>query len=381
MALFLSAQSLYAEIGIAADLSSSIGTTNNLFGDSTDHFDVNVSNKIEIKTYPLSPIQLSFTGEQTYYRETIGLSNLLGGASLTYIPLSPESPFALYLSGSWNGRVYHQNFSGFDNNYGEVVASLGYEVTSTAAVRTGVSYKATRYINAGMSYLRDLDLFMGGNATLLGSNSLDIEAGFAKTNFLHKDNIFFEDSTAPGNLFPNVYEDWFLDWVGEGESNLWYFYWSPRISRPIGDHTGMNITFTSKVFQNYDDEVIFGFTTGFLSPWANIWDGNNIAINFKTYIVPRFIISGGAGYWDKMFLKSIEDGDYYYVDAKWREARHDWQTRVYLSAQYPIRVRGGMFAGLFLEPTINLDYTDNVSNFGLFNYSNFAVNVGLSFKI
>ncbi len=360
-----------------AQVVSSVGSTGNLIKDTSDIFDAYSTSTLSFDLYPVKGLQIGLRGEQTYYRETISISSVLGGIGLTFIPLPSNSRFALYLSGDLSGQLYHDEYSGFDNNIGEARASVGYRLNRRMTVRGGIAFRSTRYVNSSISYKRDLDFFLGGNISLPGANALDIEAGFSKTNFQHKDNIFFVDSIPPGWDFPWSYESWFLDFVGESESDLWLFYWSPRLSRSIGLKTGVNIVYSVQRFQNYDDEIVWGFTTQYLSPWASVWEGQHVMLNLKSFAVPRLILTAGAGYWDKRYLKTIEDDHFFYAEAKAEDNRRDWQSRVYFGIQMPLSVA----RGLFVEPAFTVDYIDNKSNKTLFNYSDFAFSAGVTFRL
>ncbi len=376
---FLISLSSIVDAGIGFDYSLLGGTNSNLLSDSSSIYDAYTTSRLNLKLYPFSILEVSITGEDTYYREFIGLSTSMGGLGLVLIPIHQASPFSLYLSAKVSGRLYHQAFKGFNNNVMDLMAAAGYQVSPQLTVRSGVSFKSTRYVNAEVSYKRDLDLFTGALVSFWGSNTLDMEAGISRTNYTHKDNIYFIDSMPPiiNFPFPWPYDGWFLAWVKEAESNLWMFYYSPRWSRPIGSKTGISFGYTRRLFQNYDDALLTGDTTAsFLSPWASVWEGNSTSVGLKSYLIPKFIVSIGAGYWDKKFLKKVEPKDMplgLYVDAKRRDARHDWQTKGYLTVQWPMKLQRGPL----LEPILNVEYTNNVSNSGVYNYSGFAAMVGI----
>jgi len=361
-----------------AEITSGIGSTENLINDTTDIYDAYSISTLRLDLYPLRGLEIAIRGEQTYYRELIGISSVLGGLRLTYMPLNPDSRFALYFSGDLSGRLYHDGFSGFDNNIGEASASLGYRLRDEATIRCGAAFKSTRYVNSATSYKRDFDFFLGGNFLLPLENALDIEAGFSKTNFQHKDNLVMNgDSIPPGWEFPIPRENWLVEWVGESESDLWMSYWSPRVSRSIGWKTGFSLAYTVQNFQNYDKEIVWGFTTAYLSPWASVWEGEYAVANIKSFIIPRLVVSVGTGYWDKRYLKTLERLHFLYRQARNDDARRDWQTRSYISVQFPL-VIGRRY---FIEPAINIDYTDNKSNKDVYDYHDLSFSAGVTFRL
>lgn len=367
--------------GAAANLSTEFsfkkGVSENLFGDSTGAYMDYTAASMELSYYPLSSVEISLTGIETYYPELIGLSSGLGGLKVTYIPTSPTSPFSLYFSGNINTIEYHREFERFDNNYGQVEFSAGYNITETASIRSGVSYTSTTYVNSETSYIRDFEFFAGGNITLPWSNSFDLELGMATTNYEHKDVLPIIDSVPPGEQWHVPTLAWELDWIGDQKDQLWTFYFSPRISRSLGSKTGISVIYTQRRFQNYDHYILLGVSTGFLSPWGNIWDGNSVSANLKTYLTPNHIITTGIGYWDKTYLKTVDDQVFFYNKALHETSRQDWQTRFFVNIQWPITGQ----SGIFWEPTLRIEYTKNESNKTLYVYSNFSFSVGMNFRL
>ena len=124
-----------------------------------------------------------------------------------------------------------------------------------------------------------------------------------------------------------------------------------------------------------DDQIIFGFATKFLSPWASVWEGQSITASLKSFLIPKLILTAGAGYWDKTFLKSIESDYKFYIqiliDDPPVRRRHDWQTRYYGSIQLPITTH----SGTFIEPSLRVDYTKNYSSLALYRYSNYSMSL------
>ncbi len=365
---------------IGGEYTLSTGSNGNLLSDSTNTYDVYMSSNLKVKIYPVSCLEVVFNDDYSFYREFVGLNTMSNGITATYLPMPSTSPFSLLVTAKGNMLEYDKAFSGFDNNIAQATIGIAYNITPRVAFRSGISHRMTHYKNAETSYIRSRDIYAGVNASLPYSLGFDIEGGFSRTNYLHKDKLpLFEDSLPPDphEIFPIAYQDWRLSWVGEAEDNLWMTYLSPRLSRPLGDKTGLSLTFTRRVFTNYDDALIYGFATQYLSPWASVWEGHDLSFNVKTYLVPRLIVTSGLGYWEKMYLKTIEANEGYYVDAQKAPRREDWQTRIYLGVQYPIKFSNG----LFIEPAVNVEYTNNVSNKGIYNYSNVLVTAGIKAKL
>jgi hypothetical protein len=341
---------------------------------------------LRLKAYPAGWAEIMATGEQTLYRKIDGLSNSLGGVVVTVIPTGSESPVTLFVSGSLYGRVYHQAYNRFDNNYGEISVAADYELLPSLSLRQGLSYRATRYLNAGLEYKRDLDVYFGANLLLPAANVLDVEAGFSATHYPHKDLVRFIDSIPPGWDFPLPYQDWLMEWIGNSGSDLLLFHFSPRVSRPLGPRTGLTLTFTDRIFQNYSHQTVFGFNTGSFSPWASVWQGTGVSASLKTFLIPRLIVTAGAGYWQKRFLRSLE-GRALFINQS--IDRHDWQSRLFLTIQAPVKPT----RALLVEPTITVDYVHNDSRItsedkgyerlyrDFYRYRNWSVSAGIRIRL
>jgi len=358
-------QGVFAADFYRVEYSSSFGTTENLLGDSSNIFEAYTSNTLKVSLHPVSPLEFSFGGQSVYYDwEKIALSNVTGQVGFTFIPTPRTSPLALLLSGDFSGIRYHDDFNGFDNNTGIMKLAAGYSFTETISARAGFSYSQTSYISLDTEDKEDIEYFWGGNFSLPGSIALDIESGLARANY----SYLYGDTTENP-----IYVIYAPDSIPRFPENLWVFYYAPRISRIIAPKTGLSLTFSKRLFQNYDNQIIFGFATKFLSPWASVWEGQSITANAKSFLIPGLIFTAGAGYWDKSYLKSIEHDYGFYIQILVDDPpvirRHDWQTKYYGSLQWPITTH----SGLFIEPSVRVDYTKNRSNVPLYSYSNYSL--------
>jgi hypothetical protein len=114
-------------------------------------------------------------------------------------------------------------------------------------------------------------------------------------------------------------------------------------------------------------------------------------LGLKTYLVPNFILSAGAGYFDKVYfghsLESIQIGGNpptpgaVIIGNDTAEDgvldREDKQTRVYLSIQLPLASR----TGPFIEPSLQVEYTNNTSSVYLYDYDDVTVTAGVKIKL
>jgi len=348
------------------EFSNSQGSTDNLLDDSSKIYDTYTTSALRLACYPLPSLEVSISGQNSYYRELTGLSGQTGQLEATFIPFSDTSRLSLYISGDVSGVRYHHEFRSFDNNSGEIEAAVGYSVNDEFTARAGVAYSSTAYIRLDVPYKRDFEVYWGGNVSLFDFGSFDIETGFARANYTY---IVNDTINYPGWMF--------TDSIPSEGNNLWTFFVSPRLSGRIAPKTGMSVLFSKRKFQNYDRQIIYGFSTSYLSPWAGVWQGEEVSANVKSYLVPHIILSAGAGYWDKKYMRTAEEEHLLWIMALLADARHDYQSRYYVNVQWPIMTK----SHIFIEPNIRLDITDNRSNKPLYYFDDFSVSAAITIRM
>jgi len=360
------------------------GYTDNLFLDNANTQDSYVTSKASITTYPFSFLEFILNNEYTYYSDSYNLSNFKGEAGFTLLPLRDESKFSLYINGNYSTQVYRIAYQHFSNDNYDFNISLGYSLTETLQLRAGWAYNDNEYTNelppvyeyffgdsvqTGYGMAADNDnneIFIGGNATLPGSVAIDCEAGFATKNMNYVKRPDDRDDLRPVR-----------DSLIEGDLDSYYF--SPRISRPIGNKTGVSLTYTYRRFEDVDSVVVPGISTEFLSPWSSVYEGETITLTVKTFLIPGIIAVGGAGYWDKEFLVTEEklDDDNPATPPSIIKARRDYMSRLFLSIQKPFRFH----SGAVVEPALQLDYSDNNSSNSLYDYNNFSILMAVKVRL
>lgn len=382
LALFLAVTSVSAAIDYNLEANLNGGYTDNLFKDSSDRKDTYSIGNISLNIYPFPIGEINFTGEYTYYGDLFELSNFRYSGGITIIPTGDSSKTSLYINANFDGRKYRQeslDLTTTDFNSKDLVSliSLGREISPAFRLRTGFSFKMTGFENDEVKDKFIYEFFMGGNTALFGSNSLDLEAGYRFGNY------DYVDSSTGGirRLEPNEPYSYLTD------GRIKSFYISPRFSRPLGGKTGLSITFSNRSFIDPDKEaVVFGHSTGLLSPWSSDYEGQAVLLNIKSYFVPKLIINAGAGYWNKTYLNTLEDelvvdpffgGTVNILSTVYSEERNDEQTRFYLSIQLPIPTR----SGFFIEPSLQIDYTNNTSSIEVYDYSNVSIITGVNIRL
>ncbi len=346
--ILLMASGAYADFGFEFNFSKNF--SDNLLLDSSGISDSYSRSAGRFNYYPIPQVEISLNSEYNYYHEIVGLGNIVAGGSITAIPTPDNFPLALYLNLNYQSRSYRESFSVYNTNDLDMLASMGFNLTGTAQIRFGAKYSSSKYVNSDEADKEAFEIFAGSNVTLFGKNSFDLEVGYSFANYNYID-------TSTIYTWPQV--------LGFIEGDLKMFYFSPRYSRPLGNKIGMNLTFYYSEFSDYGGQYVLSYATGFLSPWASVWDGRSVILNLKAYIIPSVILTGGAGYWDKRFLTSLEPLD-------WVRHRNDDQRRLYLNASWPMP----MSSGLHLEPSLRIDYQNNNSTYKLFEYDSFSATLG-----
>ncbi len=356
---------------IRMEVATNGGYTGNMLSDSSKIENSYSAIKAAVNFYPHSKTELNLNSDYTYYGKMFNLSNLLCGAGIKYIPTDKNSRLTILVNAAFAARFYRTQFESFNNTNYDAGLSVGFKAEDNIHLRTGLAYNSLQYTNFNGADKNTLKLFAGINLTLPWSNSLDLESGFASMGYRR-----FGD-TVTSILKPledkiNTQESYVRSLLVD--DNLHSIYISPRFSRPIGSKTGFNITYTYRKFSNFGDKFVNGFSTGFLSPWASVYDGQAISMNIKTLILNGFTVTGGAGYWDKNFFKTVENGIYYMVKVK---ARKDSQSRFYLNFQRPFVLGSGITA----EPVVQFDYTHNNSTLTRYQYSSLNISAGITFRL
>jgi len=343
--------------------------TSNLLTDSSSKADFYFTNNASVNFNPLPFVELNLNGLHKAHKETARYDTRMGGIGLTFIPIKEGSSLSLYSKVIFNGSRFGKSLENFNSNTFSVRTSAGYWFHEAVRLRLGFFYQDNAYTSSDVMDRKSYEVYSGVNLTLFGANSLDIEAGFADAKYLY---ISPNDLHNPVN--PDVI-DAALKFVTFSEGHLESFYISPRFSRPIGSKSGMSITFTYKEFPSLEEGVVYGASTENLSPWAEVWQGRSISASFKTYLVPRTIVSAGIDYYSKSFLKIHDDLNqvFYSKDT----GRKDEQTKLSLSIKRPIAGILG-FSG---EPSLSIDWMNNTSSKLLYDCSAITINLGIKFRI
>lgn len=361
-----------ASADLGFDFSCTQVDAGNLFNDSTNVTDAYTTASSTIYYYPYHKTEITFNNNYSYYRDRIYLGYYSVGGGLTFIPTSEGSKFPLHFSTNFTGMLYRQGMASFDNNTFNASAFVGHAFNPSARARVGLSYKSTAYVRSESSDQESIELSVGANVRLFGSNVIDAEVGwsFANISYIDSTDEQFYLNGFPARIGPDRF--YRID-----ERPLSSVYVSPRFSRPIGSKTGISATYAYRQFASGKQAILLGFVSGDinadnLSPWSTVWQGSSVVLMIKSYVIPKFILSGGVGYWDKHFLTTYygEDGIDYFGQLT---QRHDEKSKYYISIQDPILTG----SGALIEATLSADYTNNTSSKPLYDYSGLSVSIGV----
>jgi hypothetical protein len=357
----------YDPFGLSENLEKefglSSGYTGNLLGDAAKVEDAITISKASLRYYPFSFMEMSFQNEYTYYNKTYNLSNYLGAFGISMIPTGPESPISVYLSGKFDFRHYPKNFRIFNNDNLDILASLGWQFSGRTSLRMGYRYNSNSYIHSDISSKKKYETFLGANCSFLGSNTIDFEIGYSIMDY-----SFISDTVWSIDTIYTDYKvsDYYID------GYLLSFYISPRYSRSIGPKSGISLNLNYHKFSNEDHSVILISEIDYISPFANVTEGRSAELSVKSYLVPGMIITTGTGYWHKTYLRILE-GDLDFVPLLAAYKRIDEFSRWNLVIERPMIVG---HSGI-LKPSLNIEYTNNSSNFNNFDYYRWSVTAGI----
>ncbi len=358
------------------ELNLSGNRTSNLVDDSSETYDGYFVNSARLNLYPLPFAEINVKGEYSHYNRTEAIRNYMLGAGVSVIPIGDTAGTAVHLALDFETRDYKSDSLNFNTTDDwTITTAIGRQLRSTTHLRGGVKFKKKHYSGSDVDDKNTFEVFTGANFTLFGSSSLDIEAGLVTGNIVYVDAVEYP-GTRPSKAIASGAE--YADSV-VSEGNLSSFYLSPRYSFRIGARTGASVALFHKWFADVpDNAAIYGFSVT-TSPWAGEYEGNGITLMLKSYLVPALIFRGGVGYFDKHYVDHIEHpvGVPVLSIPISVMPREDEQYKAYVAVQLPFTDR----RGLFVEPQVQLEYTDNSSSIPVYDYTDFTISLGLTIRL
>jgi hypothetical protein len=349
---------------IAAETSMNFGMTggyiDNLFLDSGKIHDSYTTPYLSVRLYPSSSLELVANGSYTGYRETPDLGSILLGGSVSYVMMNDNQPFSLLASCDLSARRYGDLYRNYDNIHAGASLIVRYRLTGQAFLKAGAALTSNEYTNTSTGNNRGYGLFTGLTATILGSNSLDLEAGYDRTQF--------------PNLAADVSRRQMMHVDDpETEEQLRTVYYSFRLSRPMASHTGIGLQYAARRFVGDNNAITYGLSLDNLSPWTAFWEGQAISADIKSFVIPNIILTSSAEYRDISFMDALESSsDSYYI-----RSRSDHRTTASLAIARPIVIRPGSI----LQPSISAEYIANRSTDPFSDYNSFSIALTLGLQM
>lgn len=354
------------------------GHTDNLFKDNSQFVDDYSKARLSVNQTLWSFGEVTLRGGNTYYHDFIPLSQWEVGGDISIIPTPDQSPFRVHLSGGGNKYFYRESDSAISAiNTSEFASgdyngrlAFGYALNRWMRTRLSVKYTSLDYDSDNVESNRKWLFSVGMNWSLPWRNALDIEGGYQTGSIQRLDPTFrgaIREAEAYGYLV---------------DGDLGIGYVSPRLSRPLGKKTGINLIFAHRWWAGGDrDAVVYGYSSGLLSPWVNEYIGNAFQVNLKTYLVPHLVVAAGFGYWDNKYLTMFEKemtplGIEVLSTLVGFHERKDIQRKYFLGVKVPVQM-----AGLLMEPSLRADISRHSSTVDPYSYNDFSMSAELVVKL
>ncbi len=328
-------------------LATEEGYSSNIFNDSFAISDSYTILRSDLLMYPTDMMEINFFGDYNKYSQTSGLSNLLGGVSVTLIPTNEMMKSQIFLNGSLSFVNYGTEFNYYNNTVVSGSGSWNYQFTENLNSRVGVGAKSVFYTNASSVSDNIYYVYGGLNTTIFSQNSIDIETAYYNKKF-NTDDSFNSDNS--------------------------YVDISVRYSRPISNALGMRMYYMKRFLDSADDSYMPGFTIDYLSPWSTLWGGDVVGFSFKQILPKQFVMTLSADYSDKSYIDQLES-DLSEVPVYTITSRDD------ITKTFFIQFEKKYFQTTSLIiPRFTISYLDNNSSIDLYNFEKLTFHGSVSFN-
>lgn len=356
--IFSLVPSAWAEINTTFSISG--GYQGNLFNDSLSVADSYTSFNSSIRYYPSGLIEIAAYGVYNAYASINDLSHIKSGASVTLIPTSDTSPLSLIFSGAVSQRSFGELFDPYDRNIFSGAAAIGYHIRPALMLKSQASYLAVSYVNSDFGSQDGFDISGSINFTPIGSNAFEIDINFAKNSY---------EQASLGLESPQNRQ--FL--TTENYSTVNY---SLRYSRPLGNRTGVNMTFIKRQLDRTNTFAIPGYSIDYLSPWADLWEGSSISATAKHYFPRQISLEIGAIFSMKSYADVME-----YSETESNTYQISSRDDNYLSIRFSFSKSITMSPNSILLPALEIGYIHNNSTSDLFDYDSPLVTFSMSARL
>lgn len=333
------------------DFSIGSGYQGNLFNDSNSSGDSYALASLSLKHYPSATAELALSGQYQAYNEYGDLSGFSGSAAATIIPTAPRSKIMLALHGAASIQTFGQLYELYNRTGLAAGADLSYRPANRLTLSTSIAYGLSDYTNADYSSSRGVDLGLGCNISLPGSNALGLRFDYSRYTYDQAPDAATMTGR-PGRTDHDNSELFTITGV------------TARFSRPLGARTGMNIAVGHRRLRVESDYVASGYTIDYLSPWSNLWEGPSISGGIKHFFPHQVTAEMAFAWLDKSYVDVVEY-DLENDTASAAISRDDRLTTVSLALARPFLLNNGSL----LTPSLQLGYRDNLSSLEQYHYA------------
>ncbi len=364
--MFLAASGVRSELVTEATIGSAYN--GNLFNDSNSTGDSYSSFGLGFKYYPSSSVQFSANGMYNGYANYGDLSNLSGDFSAMAILTPESSPLSILLAGSVAARKFGLLYQLYDQVGATAGVDIGYRLSQKIHLQTSASILNNRYTNSDYGSNRGFDFAVGANFSFFGSNALAVRADYSQRLF-DQPSLTSEES---GNLSSSKKEE------SEPFEITGIML---RYSRPLGQQTGLNISFGHRRLHLDSDYAVRGYSIDYLSPWSDLWEGVSLSGGLKHFFPSQITTELSFSYFDKSYVDVIEleiteevgETGTIIESNYWRDRRDDRLTNLSLSVSRPFALQNGKQ----ITPLFNIGYRQNRSSNELYDYKDIMASISV----
>jgi len=339
-------------LGLAA------GYTDNLFADSSVINDSYTRAEGTVRIFPTMATVVSLTGAYTAFGRTDELDYLDLGGSVSYLWGGPSRRLTSYYSAGAALRRYGSYYEEYNRYNTEAAAGLRVMLSPSVQARLGGHFSAAAYPDSENGNYRSLSGLLGLNATLPGSNSLDLEASCVQSWLADLPSAF---ATSADSSY----------WSGRMSDDLLSLQYRARWSRPVGDWLGLSLSLAGRAYLGESNPLVPGYTFDELSPWSDFWQGQSLGLDIKTFFIPHSIVGLGVGYRSAEFIDILENDTSAGTSNYYVAERDDDRVSAYLDFRRPFRLAGGAL----ITPVLEVGYVDNSSTLSRYEFSSVSMSL------
>lgn len=332
--------------------------TNNLLLDSTHSADWINALDLHARYYPFSTTEIGVVAEANRYSEFTQADNVRASLGIMQMLARRKGQARCFLELRVDGRRYGSEGEILDNSTFSGTVAWTSDAGHSPSFRAGLRSHYVDYPNASYANNWQAEAYGGVNFTLFGSHSFDLEGGFALIGLKALDTPF-------GAVDPNNLQAYLID------TGLTTVYISPRWSHPLGARSGVSLQYTHRYPIRGRGLVLYGFSSGYLSPWASAFYGPEFTLKVRTLATSPLIMDMGVSYAHRYYLYILDDFSAPTAGVEWRSDDHGM---AFLSTRLPMR----FLANTKLEANVTLQFAINESSLAFYTFREAVASIGFT---